>query len=499
LFGRIKKSEAYIEEFNKVDRKKVRSCIAVPEVKVPVTKIKPTTSEIERNKYKLFFSLKIVRVLLIIGLLIFLTVTGINNYLEKKSYIQAYEVYIDEECIATVKSIDEFEACMFRVQNEFADKLDEEVKISNKPEYVEVVVKESEITPVKEIENILKERVEIFVGAFTIVADGEVMAVLKDKEDATWVLDELMNPFISEDPNIRLTFGKNIEITKEHVKIGRIETKEDALKKLSVLKKDVKWYTVKENDTLWDISLDNNLPIEDILRMNSGLSENIHPGDKIALSVAEPVLPVEVREKIKFNEDIPYEIDEVEDESLFQGRRRIIEKGVNGEKLVTAEIVKVNGVEVRKDILDEVILYEPRNQTEKIGTKELPPKFGTGIFGRPLYGMITSRFGMRWGREHQGIDIAGDVGDNIYSADGGKITFAGYYGDYGYFIIINHDNEYETCYGHCSEILVEEGQRVAKGELIGKVGNTGRSTGPHLHFEVRKDGVPVNPLNYVTY
>lgn len=116
---------------------------------------------------------------------------------------------------------------------------------------------------------------------------------------------------------------------------------------------------------------------------------------------------------------------------------------------------------------------------------------------------ITSPFGWRthpvFGsqRFHSGIDIGADYGDTVRAADGGVIIFADWMGGYGKAVIVEHGNGISTLYGHNSELLVSEGQRVRKGEPISRVGSTGYSTGPHLHFEVRQDGSPVNPMGYL--
>lgn len=98
---------------------------------------------------------------------------------------------------------------------------------------------------------------------------------------------------------------------------------------------------------------------------------------------------------------------------------------------------------------------------------------------------------------HYGIDIASKTGTPIYAADGGKVVYAGYKGNYGYLVEIDHGNGFKTRYAHCSKILVKVGDKVYKGQHIANVGNTGRSTGPHLHFEVLKNGKNQNPANYV--
>jgi murein DD-endopeptidase MepM/ murein hydrolase activator NlpD len=111
--------------------------------------------------------------------------------------------------------------------------------------------------------------------------------------------------------------------------------------------------------------------------------------------------------------------------------------------------------------------------------------------------LVTSPFGSRWGRPHQGIDMAAPVGSSIIAAEAGKIVYSGWKTGYGNFIVIDHGHGVETHYAHCSKVLTKFGRRVKKGELIGKVGNTGNSTGPHLHFEVVAHGVHRNPVKYL--
>ena len=108
-------------------------------------------------------------------------------------------------------------------------------------------------------------------------------------------------------------------------------------------------------------------------------------------------------------------------------------------------------------------------------------------FLNPTEGILTSAFGERWGRKHKGIDIGADTDTMIYAADSGIVTYAGEMNGYGNYIVIDHQNGYETAYAHCNAILVNQNQYVKKGEPIARVGSTGNSTGPHLHFEVRKN------------
>jgi murein DD-endopeptidase MepM/ murein hydrolase activator NlpD len=110
---------------------------------------------------------------------------------------------------------------------------------------------------------------------------------------------------------------------------------------------------------------------------------------------------------------------------------------------------------------------------------------------------FTSGFGMRWGRMHEGTDFAGPIGTPIYSTADGVVTFAGWSSGYGRLIKIQHEFGIETRYAHLNAIRVQVGQRVSQGERIGDMGNSGRSTGPHLHYEIRVGGSPLNPMTYI--
>ena len=128
-------------------------------------------------------------------------------------------------------------------------------------------------------------------------------------------------------------------------------------------------------------------------------------------------------------------------------------------------------------------------------------KVALGIsLARPVSGTITSRFAansrIRSG-SHTGLDIAAPTGTKIGAAADGTVTFAGWKGSYGKMIVISHGNGVQTYYAHCSSISVKVGQTVKQGQKIGAVGSTGNSTGPHLHLEVRVNGVAYNPQNYV--
>ena len=202
-------------------------------------------------------------------------------------------------------------------------------------------------------------------------------------------------------------------------------------------------------------------------------------------------------EEVKYTEKVDYEVKVEHDKNMYKTEKKVKVKGSQGESEVLAKVIKHNGVVVGKEILEEKVLEKPVDELVVKGTKEVPKTVATGAFLMPTRGSISSRYGMRNGRMHKGLDIAARTGTPIKAADGGTVVFVGRRGAYGNLVEINHGNGYITRYAHCSTINVKKGAKVYKGQVIAKVGNTGRSTGSHLHFEVLKNGSNKNPGSYV--
>lgn len=167
------------------------------------------------------------------------------------------------------------------------------------------------------------------------------------------------------------------------------------------------------------------------------------------------------------------------------------------------EQLEADNTQIEAMIRRIVAMRQAAERQASHGPQWVKPLLGTGQFMFPLAGFITSPFGYRFHpilhREimHTGLDIAAPMGTPIHAADSGVVLYAGWYGGYGQVVIIDHGNHLTSLYGHQSRLGCVTGQRVVKGQVIGFVGSTGLSTGPHCHFEIRKNGVPVNPLDYV--
>lgn len=186
----------------------------------------------------------------------------------------------------------------------------------------------------------------------------------------------------------------------------------------------------------------------------------------------------------------------VRDDNMMLGESITVD-GEAGLKEVEVEETYINGEKVNEKTINENITKESRDEFIYRGTKN-PIEENRQFLSQPTRGgYITSNFGPRWGSTHSGMDIAGNMGDPVYSAFDGEVIQCGEYGTYGNKIMIKHEDGIETIYAHLSEFNVCIGDEVKKGDIIGLVGNTGRSTGPHLHFEVRLNGNPVDPQKYL--
>lgn len=155
-------------------------------------------------------------------------------------------------------------------------------------------------------------------------------------------------------------------------------------------------------------------------------------------------------------------------------------------------------------VLTEMTSTDPSSITALSETEEKLNKYLDTIPTKwPAVGTLSSKYGYRkdpilWTRKlHEGIDVSAPYGNNIRASASGTVTFAGYMSGYGYAVIIDHGRGLSTLYGHSSKLVVKKGQSVKKGEIIAKIGSSGKSTGPHVHFEVRLNGSPVDPLNYL--
>lgn len=332
--------------------------------------------------------------------------------------------------------------------------------------------------------------------AYALYVDGTLLCANRDRGVLDTALEEYKNQYRPDIEGASVGFNEQVEIRQEVVPVAYLRSKDGVLSSVTRTREEEVAYTVQENDTLWGIATAYRMSVDDLMAINPDYSETIHAGDVLKLNKSTPLLQVKVSYVETVEEAIPYETERIEDNTLTKGVTKVTVEGADGKKLVTREVVALNGTVAALNVQQEQVLEEPVTSTVTVGTKYVAG-VGTGQFARPSYGTITSRFGYRSRGYHTGLDIAASTGTSITAADDGRVTFSGWSGGYGNVVKINHGNGYETYYAHCSALLVSVGQVVSKGDLIARVGNTGNSTGPHLHFEVRLNGVPQNPQAYI--
>ncbi len=259
-------------------------------------------------------------------------------------------------------------------------------------------------------------------------------------------------------------------------------------------------YLVSRGDSLWEIASNYHLSVDDLKVANPQIDGDlIREGDEISLIVPEPMVNVITVERMVQEENIPFKTENTYDGNMWRTQTRVVEEGVLGRKEVVYQITRENGEEIERQIISESVLREPKNRLVASGTANIPSK-GTGSFIWPVEGggKISSGYGWRNGGFHTGLDIAAPTGTAVLASDSGVVVSSGWENGFGNSIVVFHGHYY-TRYAHNSRNLVENGQAVNKGQVIANVGSTGRSTGPHLHFEIRTGsmyGSTVNPLNF---
>ncbi len=441
----------------------------------------------------------------ILAMVAAVTLVAVGSYTyaaRQQSYLEslaAYEILLDGQQVGIVRDVAEYEAAVNSLQAEMKRLYGMEAYMPDNQVVVEINATDEELHSRKKMIASLKSQLGIKVKATALVVEGEPLVILPSEEQAKELLDEITSPYL--DPIVSyldVGFVENVELEETAADLSDIWGMEEALQFLETGTNETKIHEVQPGESSWLIADRNNMTVEDIEAANPGLaSERLSIGQEINLIVPKPYLTVRTKEYAELAEPIPFETEEIPNDSLYEGDRRITVQGEDGFHEIKAHLVRENGKETDREILEEDRLAEPTTRMVAVGTKVRPPTMATGTFIMPTRGRLTSPFGLRGGSRHTGIDLAARTGTSVKAADAGRISYVGTRGAYGKLIIIDHENGYQTYYAHLSSYAVKTGERVHKDQQIGAVGNTGRSTGPHLHFEVRIDGVPVNPSKYV--
>ena len=359
----------------------------------------------------------------------------------------------------------------------------------------------------EELNTLIEEKVEwLTPGALLNVNNGEIQLTLASEADAQSVLDKLKEAATADlgDAVVKsVDFAEEVTIEAGNVKVSEIASPEKVLEKISEGKEEVKTHKVEEGESFWTIAHNNDLSVSELQNLNPGVvPEKLQIGQEISLTKLEPLVSVVVTKEVTVEETIAHATEYKKNSSLLKGEQKVITKGADGKKQVTYEIKEANGSTIEKTVLNEVVITEPVTEVVSKGTAAIRISSrsanSSGVLAWPLSNnKITSPYGTRSRGFHSGIDLQAKTGTSVYASAGGKVVLASWYYGYGNCIVIDHGNGIKTRYAHLSAYKVKVGQTVSRGQLIALSGNTGNSTGPHLHYEVIVNGSTKNPVNYL--
>lgn len=289
-------------------------------------------------------------------------------------------------------------------------------------------------------------------------------------------------------------FSEAIQVMETYVDKSQIRDRETAYQEITAENEEESIYVVQPGDSLSVIAENNDMTVEDIKMLNPHIEsdDDIYYDDRLNVTVPQAAVQILVEKQEtyeeEYNEDIVYE----DDADMYIGESEVIQEGSSGRHTVTDLVTYVGDLESDREQLQESVQVAAVAQIIRRGTKSKP----TYMFPVTNWN-VTSNFGYRWGRLHAGTDVGVPIGTTVRASRGGKVITAGWVGGYGNCVMIDHGDGVVTVYGHLSEFSVSVGQYVDQGQQIALSGNTGRSTGPHLHFEIRVNGVATDAIPYL--
>lgn len=365
------------------------------------------------------------------------------------------------------------------------------------------VVRRQAVESREEFTDNLTDELGMVEYAYVLYIDGEPVAATTFPGALEEMLDQLKKGYVTAS-TVDSYFVEDVEIKQEYVDASLVMNLGNIAEILNATKAGEVTYTVEAGDSYYYIAELYGMSVDDLLDANPGYDPKLlRVGDVLTISNAVPYLTVVNVERQNYVQDVPYQIEYQDDDSMYQGDYKVLSAGEYGKADVTANVTYINGEETDRQVVASVTLSEPVTETQARGTIPRPTWFPTGSFRWPCNGTITSYFGRRntgirgASTYHEAIDIANSYGTPIYASDGGTVTYSGWRGGYGYLVIIDHGNGYQTYYGHNSSLIVSTGEHVYKGQQIARMGSTGVSSGNHCHFGILINGTFVNPLNYL--
>jgi len=379
----------------------------------------------------------------------------------------AYVVVVDGNELCTLVSRSEAESAIAQalsIQSEsFSDEFAYDVDYTNDVSIEAVSAIGAVYSSVNEAAGVINQQLDFVANATALLIDDQVAFYVADDNAALQVVKAAKDYYSADSENFDRVY------TSESISLSTAE-----------------------------------VDMEEVLSYDEALNMLIY-GQLTATDDPNPLITVHVAKYVVATEALPYSTERIDNSSLPLGKEEVETEGVDGVQEVTYYVVTVNDQIVSSEQISAEVITPAVNEVIQVGTAlwvssrleycereyVLPVTKDSGY-------VITSYFGIRSRGWHSGVDFGIRTGTPIYASKSGTIIYADWNsGGYGYLVSINHGDGTETRYAHLSEILVSNGDYVEQGTLVALSGNTGNSTGPHLHFEIRIDGTAYDPLAYL--
>ena len=301
---------------------------------------------------------------------------------------------------------------------------------------------------------------------------------------------------------ISMDFKENVEIVEASLSEDELDDLQEAIARITTLQEVPVIYKVVSGDTLSEIAMNTGIPMETLVEMNpdklESVNSTLHVGDELTVTVPEPVLSVVWSSRRRYEEDYDEAVEYIPNDEWYTNQTKTLQEPHAGHREVVAVVSYTNNEQTSVSIEKEDVAMQAVAKVMERGTK-IPPSYIRPVAG----GRISSGFGGRKrptkgaSTYHRGVDFAVPTGTPVMASCGGTVIRAGWASGLGNSVTLSHPDGRTTVYGHLSKILVSTGQSVSQGQRIALSGNTGVSTGPHLHFGLTINGTYVNPLNYL--
>lgn len=376
------------------------------------------------------------------------------------------------------------------------------------PKYTLKVIDEEELSTVNEIaDELIAASGNEITEASGLYVDGVFYGAVEDAAPIRALLDSMLDQYRTGSENERVDFVQDVELSKGLYLLSSLVEPEEMEAVLTSEVEGEVTYTVVEGDAPTLISQKMDIPYSQLKALNPGIEESLLVGQEVLISNQVNFLTVKRTVTEVYEEDIPFGTEEVVDANYAKGYQAVRSSGVLGKRLVTADVVYVNGLEEDRTEVDSVVLKEPVDQVVTVGTAEpiqvLSSSSGGSAAGSSSSfiwpvdgGDVTCGINGYWG--HTGMDIGANRGTVIRAAASGTVVKAvrQYYA-YGIHVKISHGNGIYTLYAHMSQLAVSYGDYVQQGQIIGYVGMTGNASGNHCHFEIIINGRFMDPAKYI--